>query len=124
MWVATSVKQTWSAKSDGNKEPFEPDGKEMIWFFWISMLLSAYALQSIFYSVRNYCRRRRINQVFGRERPVQDVGVQANLLPNPAVPQPPPPPPAVQCSRRMFTLLPRPAQECIGSEIVAVLLVH
>ncbi len=100
----------------------------MMWFFWISMFLSAYALQSIFYSVRNYCRRRRINQVFGRERPVRDVGVQANLLPNPAVPQEKahrrPFSSIGRCSRRMFTLLPRPAQECIGSEIVAVLLVH
>ena len=99
LWVATSVKQTWSEKSDGNKEPFETEGKEMIWFFWVSMFLSAYALQNIFYSVRNYCRRRRINHVFGRERPVLDVGVQVDLLPNPAVPQPPPPPPAVQQRR-------------------------
>ncbi len=93
------------------------------------MFLSAYALQSIFYSVRKYCRRRRINQVFGRERPVRDVGVQANLHPNPAVPHSHSPrrrpsSSVGRCNRRMFTLPPRPAQECIGSEIVAVLLVH
>ena len=97
--MASSVKQTWSAKTDGNNESLEPEGKDMVRFFWISMILSAYALQHIIISVRNYCRRRRIDQVFGRERPVQDVGVQVNMQPIPAVPLPPRPPPVVQQRR-------------------------
>ena len=61
------------------------------------MFLSAYALQHMMLSVRNFCRRRRIQLAFPQR--MHEVGVQGEMQQDPVAPVPPPAQPVVHQRR-------------------------